>query len=213
MRRLVVFVILLKQFRASLLEYGRAVSVLFCNCDWGLDGLGVGFVLWKVSGVFGPSFEGAHGMLEGELLLPLAGRPLERGEGILGFGWQRVVLERLLAGCLFWCWKNFLVVVHLWEYQIWHDGFGHMPSFRAANKLNMRSAPSSKLPTTLGLDGAHFGHLMPVLVQSIPETTAHELVAHDVMGHSKVSQRLAFALLLLLLIVCLWMIILILVTI
>jgi hypothetical protein len=45
--------------------------------------------------------------------------------------------------------------------------------------------------------------LMAVLVQSIPETTAHELVAHDVMGHSQVSQRLALGLLLLLLLVCL----------
>jgi len=45
LRRMVVFVILLKQFRASVVEYGRAVFVLFCNCNWGLDGLGVGFVL------------------------------------------------------------------------------------------------------------------------------------------------------------------------
>jgi hypothetical protein len=43
-------------------------------------------------------------MLEGELLLPLAGRLLKCREGtlmILSFGGQRVVLERLLAGRLF----------------------------------------------------------------------------------------------------------------
>jgi hypothetical protein len=101
LRRMVIFVILLKQLRASVVEYGRAVFVLFCNCNWGLDGLSVGFVLGKRSGVFGSSFEGAHGMLEGELLLPLAGRLLKCREGILSFGGQRVVLERLLAGCLF----------------------------------------------------------------------------------------------------------------
>ena len=37
--------ILLKQLRASVVEYRRAVSVLFCNRNWGLDGLSVGFVL------------------------------------------------------------------------------------------------------------------------------------------------------------------------
>jgi hypothetical protein len=99
-------------------------------------------------------------------------------------------------------------MVHLWKYQIWHDGFGHTLSFCTAKKLllllklNMRGASSSKLPATLGLDGAHFEHLMAVLVQSIPETTAHELVAHDVMG-SQVSQRPTLARLLLLLPVCL----------
>jgi len=67
----------------------------------------------------------------------------------------------------------------------------------------MRGASSSKLPATLGLDGAHFEHLVAVLVQSIPEATAHELVAHGVMGHSQVSQRPTLGLLLLLLLVCL----------
>ena len=113
LRRMVIFVILLKQLRASVVEYRRAVFVLFCNRNWGLS---VGFVLWKRSGVFGSSFEGAHGMLEGELLLPLAGRLLKCREGILSFGGQGVVLERLLAGCLFWYWRDFLVMVHLWKY-------------------------------------------------------------------------------------------------
>jgi hypothetical protein len=45
LRRMVVFVILLKQLRASVVEYRRAVFVLFCNRNWGLDGLSVGFVL------------------------------------------------------------------------------------------------------------------------------------------------------------------------
>ena len=40
-------------------------------------------------------------MLEGELLLPLAGRLLKCRGGILSFGGQRVVLEQLLAGGLF----------------------------------------------------------------------------------------------------------------
>ena len=56
LRRMVAFVILLKQLRASVVEYGRAVFVLFCNRNWGLDGLSVGFVLGKRSGVFGSSF-------------------------------------------------------------------------------------------------------------------------------------------------------------
>ena len=94
-------------------------------------------------------------------------------------------------------------MVHCRKYQIRHDGFTHTPSFCTANKLNLRGASSSELPATLGLDGAHFEHLMAVLVQSIPEATAHELVAYDVMGYSQVSQRLALGLLLLLLLVCL----------
>ena len=138
-------------------------------------------------------------MLEGELLLPLAGRPLKCREGILCFCRNRIVLERLLAGCLFCCWQDFLAMVHLWKYQIRHDGFGHTPSFCTTNKLNLRGASSSKLPSTLGLDGAHFEHLMTILVQSIPEATTHELVAHDVMGCPQLSQRPTLALLLLLL--------------
>lgn len=110
------------------------------------------------------------------------------------------MLDRSLAARLFRWWKDLLAVLHLWKHQIWHDGFGHLPSFCTTHELNVGGASPSKRPTALGLDGAHFQHLMAVLVQSIPKTTAHELVADDVMGHSQVSQRPA--LLLLLLLVC-----------
>lgn len=116
LRSMAVFAILLKQFRASVVEYGRADFVLFCNGNWGLDCLSVWSLLWERSGVFRSPFEGAHGMLERELLLPLAGRLLKCREGILSFGGQRVVLDRLLADCLLRCWKAFLAIVHLWKH-------------------------------------------------------------------------------------------------